>query len=111
MTTFTPTGAFGLFSGEYSDVNFSDDSLNVGNQNSGTGHTANTPLPVPHYLHDLRIYPAYGPGHVLIANTYIVAVDPEPGAGVQEQRLPGCRAAAQQRDARQRSEPDPQRLQ
>lgn len=74
-TSFTPTGAFGLFSGDFTDVNYSDDSLNVGHQNSGTGHTADADLPVPHYLHDLRIYPAYGPGHVLIPNTYIVGVD------------------------------------
>ena len=30
---------------------------------------------MPHYLHDMRVYPAYGPGHVLIPNTYIVGID------------------------------------
>jgi hypothetical protein len=74
-TSFTPTTPFGLFSGDFTDVNYSDDSLNVGHQNSGTGHTADANLPVPHYLHDLRVYPAYGPGHVLIPNTYIVGDD------------------------------------
>ncbi|BEP14961.1 hypothetical protein acdb102_32720 [Acidothermaceae bacterium B102] len=69
VTTFTPAGTFGLFSGDFSDVNFSDDSLNVGHT------TSNTALPVPHYLHDMRVYPAYGPGHVAIPNTYIVAID------------------------------------
>jgi hypothetical protein len=63
------TGTWGLFSGDYSDVNFSDDGLNIGHDKS------NNPLPVPHYLHDLRVYQAYGPGHVAIPNTYIVAID------------------------------------
>ncbi|MDX6203120.1 MAG: hypothetical protein QOJ83_2620, partial [Frankiales bacterium] len=75
VTTFTPTGSFGLYSGDFTDVNFSDDALNVGNQNYATGHTADAPLPVPHYLHDMRIFPAYGPGHALIPNTYIVTID------------------------------------
>lgn len=74
VTTFTPAGAFGVFSSEYSDVNFTDDALNLGNQNGATGHP-NTPLPVSHYLHDIRIFPAYGPGHVLIPNTYLLAID------------------------------------
>ena len=30
---------------------------------------------MPHYLHDMRVYPAYGPGHVAIPNTYIVGID------------------------------------
>ena len=68
-TTFTPTGNFGFFSGDYSDVNFSDDSLNIAHDKS------NNPLAVPHYLHDLRIFPAYGPGHVVIPNTYIIGID------------------------------------
>jgi Bacterial Ig-like domain/Glucose / Sorbosone dehydrogenase len=68
-TTFSPTGTFGLYSSDFSEVNFSDDSLNLANT------TANVPMPVPHYLHQMRIFPAYGPGHVLIPNTYIVADD------------------------------------
>ncbi len=74
-TSFTPTSPFGLFSGDFTDVNYSDDSLNVGHQNSGSGHTQDADLPVPHYLHDMRIYPAYGPGRVPIPNTYIVGID------------------------------------
>ncbi|MDX6255800.1 MAG: hypothetical protein QOJ11_2134 [Frankiales bacterium] len=74
-TSFTPAGAFGLFSGDFTDVNFSDDALNLGHQNSGTGHTPDANLPVAHYLHDMRIYAAYGPGRVRIPNTYIVAID------------------------------------
>jgi hypothetical protein len=68
-TSFTPTGTFGIYSGDFSDVNFSDDSLNIAHS------TANTDVPTKHYLHDLRIYPAYGPGHAPIPNTYIVGVD------------------------------------
>jgi hypothetical protein len=69
VTTFNPTGNFGIFSAGGTDVNFSDDGLN-------TAHTtSNVNMPVPHYLHDMRIYPAYGPGHVAIPNTYIVGID------------------------------------
>ncbi|MDX6203707.1 MAG: hypothetical protein QOJ83_3207, partial [Frankiales bacterium] len=68
-TTFSPAGAFGLYSGDFSDVNFSDDTLNHAHS------TSNTDVPVPHYLHDLRVYQAYGPGHVAIPNTYLVGVD------------------------------------
>ena len=68
-TTFTGTGTFGFFSGDFSDVNFSDDSLNIGHDKS------NNPLPVPHYTHGMRVFPAYGPGHVVIPNTYIIAID------------------------------------
>jgi hypothetical protein len=73
-TTFTPTGAFGVFSSEFSDVNFTDDALNLGNQNDATGH-ANQPLPVPHHLHDIRVFPAYGPNRVLIPNSYLLTID------------------------------------
>ena len=69
-TTFTPAGNFGVFSGDFSDVNFSDDSLNVDHME---GTTPN--VPIPHYLHDLRVYQAYGPGHVAIPNTYLVGID------------------------------------
>ncbi len=70
-TTFSPTGSFGVYNGDASDVNFSDDSINV-------DHTTANPVtnvPVPHYLHDLRVYPAYGAGHVLIPNTYLIGID------------------------------------
>ena len=68
-TTFTPTGTFGLYTGEFTDVNFTDDQLN-------TAHgTDNKPLVPTSYLHDMRVYPAYGPGHVAIPNAYLVAVD------------------------------------
>ncbi|BEP12378.1 hypothetical protein acdb102_06890 [Acidothermaceae bacterium B102] len=70
-TTFTPGGTFGLFSGDFTDVNFSDDGLDVGHTNDGT----NADLPVPHYLHDMRVFQAYGPGHVAIANTYLIGLD------------------------------------
>ena len=68
-TTFTTTGAFGIYSGDGTDVNFSDDSLNKAHSTSGAD------VPVAHYLHDLRIYQAYGLGHVAIANTYLVGID------------------------------------
>ncbi|MDX6230974.1 MAG: hypothetical protein QOI76_4364, partial [Frankiales bacterium] len=57
VTTFQPAASavFGIFSGDYSDVNFTDDSYNTGHS------TSNVNLPVPHYLHDIRVYPAYGP--------------------------------------------------
>ena len=70
-TTFTPSGAFGLFSGDFTDVNFSDDGLNTGHKNDGT----NTNLDVPHYLHSMRVYQAFGPGRVPIPNTYIIGLD------------------------------------
>jgi hypothetical protein len=71
VTTFQPAASavFGIFSGDYSDVNFTDDSYNTGHS------TSNVNLPVPHYLHDIRVYPAYGPGHVAIPNAYILGVD------------------------------------
>jgi hypothetical protein len=68
-TTFTPTGGFGLYSGDGTKVNFSDDTLN-------TVLTSTSATAVPtSYLHSLRVLQAYGPGHVAIANTYLVAVD------------------------------------
>jgi hypothetical protein len=72
VTTFTPTSpVFGLFSGDYSDVNFSDDSYNTAHSSSD-GKTNISP---PVYMHDMRVFPAYGPGHVAIPNTYIVGID------------------------------------
>jgi hypothetical protein len=67
--TFTPTGNFGLFLGEFTDVNFTDDSFNIAHG------TDNLPLVPTQTLHDIRVYPAYGVNHVAIPNTYIVAVD------------------------------------
>jgi hypothetical protein len=55
---FTTSGTFGLFSGDGKDVVFSDDHLN----------TTTNP-------HDVRVYPAFGFGHVAIPNTYLVAID------------------------------------
>jgi hypothetical protein len=69
-TTFNPSGAFGIFSGDFSNVNFTDDALNVGHRNDN-----DQPLPVPHYLHDIRVYPAYSTGHVLIPNTFLITED------------------------------------
>lgn len=68
-TTFTPTGPFGLWTGDYSDINFSDDGKNVAHTTTGAD------ISPPHYLHNLRIYRAYGPGHTLLAHTWLVAVD------------------------------------
>jgi hypothetical protein len=58
LGTAQPTGVFGLYAGDGTEVVFSDDSLNA----------ASAP-------HDMRIYPAYGPSHVAIPNTYLVAID------------------------------------
>ena len=72
VTTFTPTSQlFGLFSGDFSDVNFSDDSYNTAHSSSD-GKTDITPAV---FMHDMRIFPAYGPGHVAIPNSYIVGID------------------------------------
>jgi hypothetical protein len=57
-STFTPSGAFGLYAGDNKDVVFSWDGLND-----------------PTAQHDIRVYPAYGAGHVRIPNAYLVAVD------------------------------------
>ena len=68
-STFQPGGDFGLYTGDGADVSFSDDSLNIGHTRSGAD------LSVPHYLHNLRTYIAYGPGHVAIPHTYLVTAD------------------------------------
>ena len=68
-TTFSPTTSFGIYLGGFSDVNFTDDTLNLAHD------THNAPLSPPTYLHDIRVYPAYGVNHVAIPNTYILAVD------------------------------------
>jgi len=69
VTTFTPTGPFGLWNGDFASINFTDDAKNIAlDANS-------VPISPPHYLHDIRVYKAFGPGRVLIPNTYIVGVD------------------------------------
>ena len=68
-TTFQPAGDFGLYTGDGADVSFSDDALNIGHTAAGAD------LSVPHYLHNMRTYIAYGPGHVAIPNTYLVTDD------------------------------------
>ena len=78
VETFTATGPFGLYNGEAENVNFSDDSLNVAHVYTCPTPTSCTDKPdlVPtQYLHNLRVYPAYGVGHVAIPNTYLVAID------------------------------------
>ena len=68
-TTFTPSGAFGIYNGNGYDVNFTDDGLN-------TLHTTtNADISPPHYGKGFRVFPAYGPGHVQIPNTWILATD------------------------------------
>ncbi|BEP12949.1 hypothetical protein acdb102_12600 [Acidothermaceae bacterium B102] len=62
-TTFTASGTFGLWTGDKQDVVFSDDALNPQSTAGGTGP------------HDERVYPAYGPGHIAIPNTYLIAID------------------------------------
>jgi hypothetical protein len=66
---FRPTSAFGLFYADGTDVNFSDDQLNTATTIAGTGQGA-----VQH-IHNIRIFRACGPGHVVIPNTYLIAVD------------------------------------
>ena len=56
--SFSTASTFGLFAGDGSDVVFSEDRLN----------TATNP-------HDVRVYVAFGPGHVAIPGTYLVAID------------------------------------
>jgi hypothetical protein len=57
-SSFSTSGTFGLWFGDGTDVVFSDDAKN--------------PSSAPH---DVRAYPALGPGRVPVANTLIVAVD------------------------------------
>ena len=68
-TTFNPTGAFGIYNGDGGEVNFTDDGLTTLHTTAGADIT---PL---HYSKGFRVFPAYGPGHVLIPNTWIVATD------------------------------------
>lgn len=68
-TTFSPTGAFGLWTGDYGDINFSDDGKNVAHVIGGDD------VSPPHYVHAIRSYLAYGPGHVRVNDTWLVSVD------------------------------------
>ncbi|MEO6713993.1 MAG: hypothetical protein ABIM89_11265, partial [Mycobacteriales bacterium] len=68
-TSFTPSGAFGLWNGDFSSVNYVDDAKNYAINASGAT------IAPPHYLHSFRVYQAYGPGRVLIPNTWIVGTD------------------------------------
>ncbi|MDX6253814.1 MAG: hypothetical protein QOJ11_148 [Frankiales bacterium] len=77
-TTFSPGGPFGLYNGESTNVNFSDDNLNIAHQCTPSPSDCKydgTDIVPTKYLHDMRVYPAFGPGHVAIPNTYLVAVD------------------------------------
>jgi hypothetical protein len=77
-TSFSPGGPFGLYNGEFTNVNFSDDSFNVAHQctpSPSDCKSDGTDISPPQYLHNMRVYPAYGPGHVAIPNTYLVAID------------------------------------
>jgi glucose/arabinose dehydrogenase len=69
VTTFSPTGPFGIYNGDYSGINFTDDGKNAAETISKAVITP------PHYLHSIRVYPAYGPNRTLIPNTWILAVD------------------------------------
>ncbi|MDX6212851.1 MAG: hypothetical protein QOF82_1938, partial [Frankiales bacterium] len=64
VTTFNPTGVFGLYGGLGGDSSFTDDGLNWGNV---------TPRI---YEHNIRVFLAYDVNRVLIPNTYILADDP-----------------------------------
>jgi hypothetical protein len=70
-TTFSPpTGpVFWVWLGDKGDPLWSDDSLDIARNPS---HAALSPLVL---LRGLRIFRAYGPGRVLIPNTYIVTTD------------------------------------
>lgn len=77
-TTFTASGVFGLYNGEFTNVSFSDDMINIAHQcepSPSDCKTDNTDVVPTTYLHNMRVYPAYGPGHVAIANTYLIAID------------------------------------
>jgi hypothetical protein len=79
-TTFTPTNnaAFGIYSGENAEIGFSDDQFNTAHgytSFNGVNYNNKNVLGTVHYLHNLRVFPAYGPGHVLIPNTYLIGID------------------------------------
>ncbi|GAB3599996.1 hypothetical protein GCM10027586_02610 [Kineococcus gypseus] len=68
-TSFRPGGAFGLFHGDYGDVNYTDDGFNPARTASGA---TISPL---HHLHSIRVYPAYSAGRQRVPDTWIVGVD------------------------------------
>ena len=60
-----PTGTFGLFSGDFSDVNFSDDGLNVGHTARTNDAAAGGALPARHAgLPGVRARPRRDPQHL-----------------------------------------------
>jgi hypothetical protein len=76
--SFTPGGAFGLYFDEFTNVDWSDDTYNIAHQCSPSPDNCTNDgvdiVPTT-YLHNVRIYPAYGPNHVAIPHTFVVAVD------------------------------------
>jgi hypothetical protein len=68
-TNLAARGVFGLFSGENREVGYSVDAFNVALTPAGA------PSSPPRNLHNMRVFPAFGPGHRAIPNTYVVAVD------------------------------------
>ena len=64
VTSFTPSGVFGLYGGLGGDSSFTDDGLNWG---GGTPRI---------FEHNIRVFQAYDVNRVLIPNTYILADDP-----------------------------------
>ncbi|MGI4893931.1 MAG: OmpL47-type beta-barrel domain-containing protein [Janthinobacterium lividum] len=68
-TSFTPTGGFGLYHGDYGDVNYTDDGFNLARTSS------NATISPAHYVHSIRVYPAYAADRTLIPDTWIVGVD------------------------------------
>jgi hypothetical protein len=71
VTSFSPAAGtqFGVWLGDPGDTEFSDDSLDTAKTTSGA---VISPL---HLIHGMRIFVAYGPGHVVIPNTYLVTTD------------------------------------
>jgi hypothetical protein len=69
VTSFTPSGVFGLYGGLGGDSSFTDDGLNKSSTN-----------PVI-YEHNIRVFQAYDVNRVLIPNTYILADDPGRNVG------------------------------
>ncbi|PRY12984.1 hypothetical protein CLV37_109172 [Kineococcus rhizosphaerae] len=68
-TSFTPTGGFGLYHGDYGDVNYTDDGFNLARTTTGAT------ISPAHYVHSIRVYPAYTADRTLIPGTWIVGVD------------------------------------
>jgi hypothetical protein len=68
-TTFTPSGPFGVFNGDGTEVNFTDDAKSVALTSGGAQ------VSPPHYMHTFRAFPAYGPDRTPIPDTWILATD------------------------------------